>query len=229
MSDIDINIQDIDGDVQNIDEDIQNIDINVQDIFNGLVRSSSTYTESNLDTLSTCSLQVDSSGLIRHAKRKRKSQMDKFFNRSKISQDCKYCTIKYAPSTSTGTLKEHIKKNHSDIYNQNAKTELVPYNREEQLEHNKYLITWIITSLQPFSVTEEKSFVEMLNKFNSRYKVPTRYYISLCIMRTFQNQQKHLSEDLQNISGMIALTTDMWTSGNNYSFLGVTIHWIDNN
>src|SRR3954465_3212081 len=28
---------------------------------------------------------------------------------------------------------------------------------------------------------------------------------------------------------MVSLTTDMWTSGNNHAFLGITIHWIDDN
>ncbi|CAG8510594.1 17716_t:CDS:1, partial [Racocetra fulgida] len=83
---------------------------------------------SNLETSSTCSLQVDRSGPIRHIKRKKKSQMDKFFNRSEMSQDCKYCMTKYAPSTSTGTLKEHVKKNHFNIYKQKTKTEIVLYN-----------------------------------------------------------------------------------------------------
>ncbi|CAG8615777.1 7142_t:CDS:1, partial [Racocetra fulgida] len=109
-----------------------------------------------------------------------------------MSQDCKYCTTKYTPLTSTGTLKEHVKKNHFDIYKQKTKTEIVLYNRKEQLEHNKYLINWIVKSLQPFSVIEEESFIEMLNKFNPRYKVPSRHYISLCITKIFQNRQTNL-------------------------------------
>ncbi|CAG8548938.1 195_t:CDS:2 [Cetraspora pellucida] len=131
--------------------------MNVQDMLDDLVRSTSTYTESNLDTLSTRSLQVDSGGPIRHTKRK------------------KYCDTKYAASTSTGTLKEHVKKHHPDIYKQKTKMEIILYNQQEQLEHNKYLINWIIT-------------------------IPNRHYISSCITRTFQNQRKNLNEDLQNIS-----------------------------
>ncbi|CAG8674965.1 9209_t:CDS:2, partial [Dentiscutata heterogama] len=77
---------------------------------------------------------------------------------NEISQDCKYCTTKYASSTSTETLKEHVKKNHFDIYKQKTKSEIIPYNQEEQLEYNKYLINWIIKSLQPFLVTEKESF-----------------------------------------------------------------------
>ncbi|CAG8555458.1 7768_t:CDS:1 [Cetraspora pellucida] len=136
-----------------------------------LVRSTSTYTESNLDTLSTLSLQVGSDGPIRHTKRKKSSQMDKFFNISKISQDCKYCDTKYAALTSIGTLKKHVKKHHPDIYKQKTKTKIILYNQQELLEHNKYLINWIITSLQPFSVTKEESFIEMLKKFNPQYQV----------------------------------------------------------
>ncbi|CAG8769115.1 28202_t:CDS:2, partial [Dentiscutata erythropus] len=167
----DINIQDIN--IQDINiQDINVQDINVQDIFNRLIRSTFIYTESNLETLSTCSLQVD----------------------HKISQDCKYCIAKYTSSTSTRTLKEHI-----------------------------------IKSLQPFSVTEEELFIEMPNKFNPHYKVPSHHYISLYITRTFLNHQANLSKDLQKISGMVALTTDMWAFTNNYFFLGVTIYWIDSN
>ncbi|CAG8598081.1 3860_t:CDS:2, partial [Cetraspora pellucida] len=132
--------------------------MNVLDILDDLVRSTSTYIESNLDTLSTQSLQVDSGGPIHYTKRK------------------KYCNTKYAASTFTKTLKKN------------------------QLKHNKYLINWIITSLQSFSITEKESFIEMLKKFNPHYQVPNQQYISSCIIQTFQNQYGNLNEDLQNIS-----------------------------
>ncbi|CAG8594524.1 17090_t:CDS:1, partial [Cetraspora pellucida] len=64
-------------------------------------------------------------------------------------------------------------------------------------------------SLQPFSVTEEELFIEMLKKFNLRYKIPSQYYISSYVVKLFQNQQKDLNEDLQKISSMVILTTDM--------------------
>ncbi|CAG8442869.1 5380_t:CDS:2, partial [Scutellospora calospora] len=131
--------------------------------------------------------------------------MDKFFDQSNISQNCKYCSITYALSISTRTLKEHVKKNHLEIYKQKTKTEIIPYNQQERHEYNKYLIKWIITSLQPFSVTEEESFIEILKKFNPRYKLPSRHYISSYVVKLFQNQQKDLNEDLQKISNRFLL------------------------
>ncbi|CAG8702449.1 3064_t:CDS:2, partial [Scutellospora calospora] len=59
-------------------------------------------------------------------------------------------------------------------------------------------------------VTEEESFIEILKKFNLYYKLPSRHYISSYVVKLFQNQQKDLNEDLQNISNRVILTTDIW-------------------
>ena len=32
-----------------------------------------------------------------------------------------------------------------------------------------------------------------------------------------------------NLSSRVSLTLDLWTSPNRFSFLGITVHWIDDN
>ncbi|CAI2196074.1 9581_t:CDS:1, partial [Funneliformis geosporum] len=57
------------------------------------------------DTLLDYFLPQSSIGPIRNTRKRPISAMDQFFTRTKESQICKYCNIKYSNTTSTGTLK----------------------------------------------------------------------------------------------------------------------------
>jgi hypothetical protein len=177
-------------------------------------------------------------GPIRNNKKSSSSSdVNEFFIRTKDSQKCRICATVYSGigSTSTGTLKTHLEKKHPTEYQRKfTQTTLNfqsvhPYSRKENFEKSKSLIDWIVTSIQPFSVVEEYYFIEMLKKFDPRYRVPNRKYIKKHVVNRFENRRKMLKNDLGKIKSGISVTTDMWTSDNSHTaFLGVTCHYIDN-
>ena len=67
-----------------------------------------------------------------------------------------------------------------------------------------------------------------MNTFDPRYKVPNRRQIKEMVIQEFDKCQSNIGYDLREIPGKVAFTTDMWTSTlNSESFLGLTIHYID--
>jgi hypothetical protein len=175
-------------------------------------------------------------GPIRNNKTSSTFKINEFFIRTKDSQKCRICATVYGSSTSTGTLKKHLEKKHPTEYQRKfTQTTLNfqrihPYSRKENFEKSKGLIDWIVTSLQLFSVVEEDYFIEMIKKFDPRYRIPNRKYIKKHIVNRFENQRKILKYDIEKIKNGISLTTNMWTSDNSHiAFLGVTCHYIDDN
>jgi hypothetical protein len=47
--------------------------------------------------------------------------------------------------------------------------------KDEQEEHDKYLVRWLIQGLQPFTVVENPYFREFINFLCSRYDIPDRH------------------------------------------------------
>jgi hypothetical protein len=154
-------------------------------------------------------------GPIRNNKTSSTFKINEFFIRTKDSQKCRICATVYGSSTSTGTLKKHLEKKHPTEYQRKfTQTTLNfqrihPYSRKENFEKSKGLIDWIVTSLQLFSVVEEDYFIEMIKKFDPRYRVPNRKYIKKHIVNRFENRRKILKYDIEKIKSGISLTTDM--------------------
>ncbi|GBC14448.2 ribonuclease H-like protein [Rhizophagus irregularis DAOM 181602=DAOM 197198] len=59
--------------------------------------------------------------------------------------------------------------------------------------------------------------------------IPSADTIKNYIMTSFNDNQKKVASILQNMSSKISFTIDAWTSSNNFSFLGITAHWITEN
>jgi hypothetical protein len=91
----------------------------------------------------------------------------------------------------------------------------------------KKLLRWIVISQQPFTVVEEITFQEFIKTFYPEAKLPTANTIKNNIMECYENETKKIQEILQNISGQISYTIDIWTSVSMKAFLAITAHFID--
>ncbi|KAF0357982.1 zinc finger bed domain-containing protein 1-like [Gigaspora margarita] len=187
--------------------------------------------------------QQSSGGPIRR-KNNAKSPMDEFFERTKESQTCKICKKMYAGigETSTGTLKTHLRRNHQTEFERGAQQtdferkprttlnfrKVTPYTRQDNFERSRSLTNWIVSTMQPFSVVEDESFIEMIKKLDPHYHLPKGQYIKSHVIKRFQNRRERLHHDLGNIKSRISLTGDVWTLDSNQSaYFSVTIHYID--
>lgn len=80
---------------------------------------------------------------------------------------------------------------------------------------------------QPFSIVQDKGFRQYTKALNSSYDIPSRQVISKTFVTSFYEEcLEKCKEKIKEVQA-VSLTTDCWTSGNNESFMGVTIHFID--
>lgn len=144
---------------------------------------------------------------------------------------CRMCPARYRSTTSVTTLRKHLKTHQLEIpvRKQSTITRMNPFNQQEQQEHTKYLIQWLICDLQPFTVVDNFYFREFVNHFCPRYIVPERHQVKDSIINTFNTRREKIINYLNQIEGKFSLTADMWTSINQEAYLGITIHYVDSN
>ena len=62
---------------------------------------------------------------------------------------------------------------------------------------------------------------------NSSYNLPNRHYIaSSCLDNEFERTVQRVQTELNDVE-FVCLTSDLWTSIQMYSYLGVTVHFLD--
>lgn len=87
------------------------------------------------------------------------------------------------------------------------------------------IIDYIIQDLQPFSKTEGLGFRKLICGLAPARSVISRKTIMERISTRFQTMRSKLKSTLQQ-QAYVATTTDCW-SAHHKSYLGITIHWID--
>jgi hypothetical protein len=144
---------------------------------------------------------------------------------------CRICSARYKSTTSVTILRRHLKTHQLEAppRNQDVVARTNPFNQQEQQEHTKYLIRWLICDLQPFTTVENSYFREFINYFCPRYIVPERHQIKDSIINKFNIRRQKIINYLNQIEGKFSLTADMWTSINREAYLGITIHYVDLN
>jgi hypothetical protein len=88
---------------------------------------------------------------------------------------CKICSKKYQISTSVSSIRKHLQTHQLQASTKIQKIKnniTTPYNRQEQNEHDKYLIQWLIRDLQPFTIVDNTSFRSFIKFFCPRYVIP---------------------------------------------------------
>ncbi|CAB4413278.1 unnamed protein product [Rhizophagus irregularis] len=89
----------------------------------------------------------------------------------------------------------------------------------------KFIIRWIVKNDLPFTCVESEDFRNMISLLRKDAFIPSADTIKNYIMTSFNDNQKKLLLFYSKIS----FTIDAWTSSNNFSFLGITAHWVTEN
>lgn len=130
-------------------------------------------------------------------------------------------------SSSTTSMLNHLKshgisdfpkKNASKIDNTNISSSKIQY----------YLLLFIISAALPFRCVENKYFKLFCKSLNPNAKLPSRQKISQKVTILYNKKKKKMINKL-NDANSISLTTDCWTSVQNFSYIGVTAHLLDSN
>src|SRR6266545_917368 len=150
----------------------------------------------------------------------------------KIERICLYCGKKFGKKTGTSSIRTHL-GGHSVKFNKEQQTTLDSFVKKYfpkiQTEKTQAVIEWIVLDMQAFQVVEGQAFHKMLSILDPQYQVPGRKNVKNVILKQFEKKRERSASFIKNISGKVALTTDIWSSLKFEGFLGVTIHFIDEN
>ncbi|XP_076118622.1 E3 SUMO-protein ligase ZBED1-like [Alosa pseudoharengus] len=90
------------------------------------------------------------------------------------------------------------------------------------------LAKMIATDFQPFSIVEDRGFIEFTHALNPMYVLPSRKTLSnSTVQRLYEREHSAVKDRVRNATA-VCLTTDCWTSRNTTSFMSVTCHYIEN-
>jgi len=79
---------------------------------------------------------------------------------------------------------------------------------------------------QPLSIVEDEGFKYLMKTVSPNFKVPSRRYISSKIFEKYDAMKEIFMDKLKNVQ-YFTLTTDIWTDIQTRSYIGVTIHFVD--
>ena len=85
----------------------------------------------------------------------------------------------------------------------------------------------IIFDLQPYKMVEDYGFQRMIEKSYPKYILPGRKYFVSYIDKLYSEKSAKLEEHLKTIE-YCAISTDIWTGGNNEPYITFTCHYIHN-
>lgn len=88
------------------------------------------------------------------------------------------------------------------------------------------LVKMITTDYQPLSVVENSGFLEYTEKLNPLYEVPSRKALTSKLLPELYDEVKTKVTGMLDKVDNVAITTDMWSSESNESYLTVTCHFI---
>ena len=97
--------------------------------------------------------------------------------------------------------------------------------RQASLEQS--LIVFIILDYQPLNILRNNAFRDMLHEFEPGFRIPTEEKCKELIYNSYEWTKENLKELLKSEAESISFTTDLWTSRQNDSYIGITILWLD--
>ena len=89
------------------------------------------------------------------------------------------------------------------------------------------LLSFIITSFSAFEIVENFHFKRLIYMLNSKYKLPCAKTLANSLLdQRYIEVTNNIKKELSKVD-CICATTDNWTSVQDYGYIGVTIHFID--
>ncbi|XP_052620942.1 zinc finger BED domain-containing protein RICESLEEPER 4-like [Lactuca sativa] len=96
-----------------------------------------------------------------------------------------------------------------------------------QEKARKFLARMCIKDNRPFSIVDDEGFKEFVWEINPMFKFPSRWTVAKDCLSIYEEEKKKLKRLLKNQT--VSLTTDTWTSVQNFNYMCLTAHWVDEN
>ena len=106
------------------------------------------------------------------------------------------------------------------------RTRKYPSDHPQQIEGETLMGHWLCDALLPYTTTENQQFVNMIAHFTKRFNVPSEKVMRERIIQGIHEKvQYSVKESLnKNVTGVYAITTDMWSSKDRHGYISYTAH-----
>ncbi|XP_065658705.1 uncharacterized protein LOC136083232 [Hydra vulgaris] len=131
---------------------------------------------------------------------------------------------KYSCKTSKSILDYHLEHDHKIITPKKKRT-MSGLSKEVSDKIDRALLIFIIACCLPFLLVESSAFKEFVLCLNPKYKVPCRKKLRSLLTDLYREKVELLKSKLLSIK-VLSITTDGWTSCQNYSYISATAHFI---
>ena len=151
--------------------------------------------------------------------------------------DCNYCSKDFqGPSNST--FLKHLRSTHSKkcpelLPKENVKPVrnfFLKTSMKQSYDPDVFmgkLLKWIVKTDQPFSCVDNENFEDMMEYLKKDVIMNSRRTIMRRLEELYSQMKGKLKEKLSIFKSKYSITCDVWTSKNQLSFFGFTIHYID--
>ena len=119
-----------------------------------------------------------------------------------------------------------LKYQEEELKNLNQ-SDIKPHDFSKQESLTKNVMGFIIDIVQPLSILEDPDFINMINEFDERYKIPCTKTLKDRISTAYEAGKDMLKNQFMQIQH-ISLTLDSWSSPAHLPYLGVTAHTLGN-
>jgi len=100
-----------------------------------------------------------------------------------------------------------------------------PHDSFKQESLTKNVMGFVVGTVQPLSIVEDPDFINMINGFDKRYKIPCYKTLKDRIFTAYEVGKDTLKSQFTQIQH-ISLTIDAWSSPAHLPYLGITAHWL---
>lgn len=132
------------------------------------------------------------------------------------------CTTKFIKHGSTTRMNEHLRKHHNKTeFSYTAK------NKKEISDQVKLLVHFIVSSSSPFSIVENEYFQSLMSSKLIPFNLPSRKVLKEMLISVYDEIFNDIKNKLAKVN-YLAATTDGWSANfQKKSYLGLTIHFLD--
>ncbi|XP_054784012.1 zinc finger BED domain-containing protein RICESLEEPER 1-like [Prosopis cineraria] len=162
-----------------------------------------------------------------------------------VRATCKYCNLDYAfdpGKHGLTSLKRHVPKYSKNPHKATQMTKqsmlnyVIPSGQEGSLVPHMFnqkrcrrtLVKFIICDEIPFRLVEKEGFKKFVKELEPRFQIPLRTTVARDAWQLYLGEIRILKNLLKKCTNRLCLTTDCWTSVQNFNYLCLTAHFIDN-
>ena len=142
---------------------------------------------------------------------------------------CNECNMniprKYSSKTSKSILDYHLEHDH-EIITPKQKRNMSNMSKENSDKIDRSLLIFIIACCLPFMLVESNALKEFIACLNPKYQVPCRKKFRSLLTDLYREKVEFLKSKLLTLK-VLSITTDGWTSCQNYTYISATAHFID--